>query len=187
MTPEELKALLRRITNHLNHLQDQLYDAPLHAARYSQTDARKTNSAPAAPTDLTTLDYIHTHVDPVIRGWCYSLANSHMIGNLPHDCPTSVWTAWLARHAQTLLTADYAQDAIDELTSLESELRTRIHPQDPTQLDLPEYATIDTIAKIMGKTPEAMRKWCERKQITRYTIGGKVHYKTTEITNKNKA
>lgn len=186
MTPEQLKTLLRRIATHLNHLQETLYDAPLHAARYSQTDSRKTNSEPAAPTDLTTLDYLHGHVDPVIRGWCYNLANSHMLGHLPHDQPTSVWTAWLARHATTLLTTDYAQDCISELQELEAELRARIHP-DNKHPNLPEFATINDLAHAMNKTPDAMRKWCERKGLTKYTIGGKVHYKTSEATTaKNK-
>lgn len=185
MTLEELKALLRRIATHLNHLQDQLYDTPLHAARYSQTDARKTNSTPAAPTDLTTLDYLQQHVDPIIKGWCYSLANSHLIGHLPHDQPTSVWTAWLSRHAATLLTTDYAQDCADELQDLESELRARIHPQDPHNIDLPEYATVDAIANLTGKTIAAQRKWCERNGITRYVINGRVHYKTSEVTSAN--
>lgn len=186
MTTEELKQLLRRIATHLNHLQDQLYDTPLHAARYSQTDARKTNSTPAAPTDLTTLDYLQQHVDPIIKGWCYSLANSHLIGHLPHDQPTSVWTAWLSRHAATLLTTDYAQDCTDELQDLESELRSRIHPQDPHEIKLPDYATVDEIAQALGKTPAAIRKWCERRQITKYTENGKTHYKTNEITTKTK-
>ena len=34
----------------------------------------------------------------------------------------------------------------------------------------------------MNKTPDAMRKWCERKGLTKYTIGGKIHYKTSEAT-----
>lgn len=181
MTLEELKQLLRRIADHLNHLQDQLYDVPLHAARYSQTDARKTNSEPAAPTDLTTLDYLHQHVDPIIRGWCYSLANSHLIGGLPWDKPASVWTAWLARHAEVLLTADYAQDCIQELQELEAELRARIHP-DNKHPNLPEFATINDLAHAMNKTPDAMRKWCERKGLTKYTIAGKIHYKTSQVT-----
>lgn len=183
MTLEELKNLLRRIADHLNHLQDQLYDTPLHAARYSQTDARKTNSEPAAPTDLTTLDYLHQHIDPIIRGWCYNLANSHTLGNLPHDQPASIWTAWLARHAETLLTADYAQDCISELQELEAELRHRIHPQDPHHVKLPDYATADEIAKALGKTPAAIRKWCERHQVTKYTENGKTQYRTCEIKN----
>lgn len=179
MTVDELKNLLRQLANNIHHIQDSLYDAPLHATRYSQTDARKTNSTPAAPTDLTTLDYLTTTIDPIIKGWCYNLANTHQCLNLPHDQPTTIWIAWLTRHAQTLLTTTYAQDCIDELTTLNTELRTRIHPQNPH--NLPDYATVETIAQALGKTPTAIRKWCERKQITRYTINGKVHYKTNEI------
>lgn len=187
MTPEELKTLLRRIANNIHHIQDSLYDEPLHAARYSQTDARKTNSTPAAPTDLTALDYLTTTIDPIIKGWCYNLANTHQCLGLPHDQPTTIWVAWLTRHAKVLLTTDYAQDCIDELTALNSELRHRIHPQDPHEIKLPDYATVEEIAQALGKTPAAIRKWCERKQITKYTQNGKTHYKTHEITTQIKS
>lgn len=187
MTPQELKTLLRHITNHINHLQQQLYDQPLQAARYSQTDSRRTNSTPAPPTDLTTLDYLHQHIDPIIRGWCYSLANSHQLGQLPHDQPTTLWTAWLAKHANTLTATDYAQDCIQELQALEAELAHHIHPTNPHTQQLPEYATTQQLAELTGKTPAAIRKWCERKEITKYTINGKVHYKTSEVNAQNVA
>ena len=181
MTVDELKNLLRQLAGNIHHIQDSLYDAPLHATRYSQTDARKTNSTPAAPTDLTALDYLTTTIDPIIKGWCYNLAHSHQCLGLPHDQPTTIWVAWLTRHAPILLTTNYATDCLHELQHLDHELRTRIHPQEPHEIKLPDYATVDEIAQALGKTPAAVRKWCERHHVTKYIQGGLVHYRTAEL------
>lgn len=181
MTVDELKQLLRTIAFHLNYIEKLQYDEALHSTRYSQTDSRINNGGPSEPLSITNLDYQLGTVDTVIKGWCYSLANSHQCPGLPHDKPTSVWVAWLSRYASVLLTADYADDSCDELGELESQLRARIHPQEPHEIKLPDYATVDEIAQALGKTPHAVRKWCERKQVTKYIQDGLVHYRTAEI------
>lgn len=181
MTVEETKQLLRRIAGHIHHLQGELYDYALQATRYSQTDSHKSHGGPSEPLDVIALDYIQESVAPVVKGWCYSLSNSHQARGLPESQPLTIWCAWLTRYTPLLLTTDYADQAVEELQELEAELRSRIHPQEPHEVELPAYATVDAIAQALGKTPAAVRKWCERKEVTRYMMAGRVHYRTAEI------
>lgn len=181
ITVDETKQLLRRIATHLHHLQGELYDYSLQATRYSQTDSHKSHGGPSEPLDIIALDYIEETVTPVVKGWCYSLANSHQARGIPEDQPLTIWCAWLTRYTPLLLTADYAEQAVEELQELEAELRSHIHPQEPHEIKLPDYATVDEIAQALGKTAAAVRKWCERKQVTKYIQGGLVHYRTAEI------
>lgn len=181
ITVEETKHLLRTIAGHIHHLQGELYDHALQATRYSQTDSHKSHGGPSEPLDVIALDYIQESVAPVVKGWCYSLANSHQARGLPEDRPLTIWCAWLTRYTPLLLTTDYVDQAVEELQELEAELRARIHPQEPHEIKLPDYATVDEIAKALGKSTHAIRKWCERKQVTNYILDGRVHYRTAEI------
>lgn len=180
VTLEELKTLIKQLGNHLRHIQEEQDDHTLQAARYSQTESRKTNGGPSEPLSIDRLDYTIEEIEERVKAWCYSLANYYTIGGMPHDQRASVWAAWLAARAKLLLETDYADLTIEEIQSFETELRHAIYP-DGKYLDLPEIAPIDQLAHTFNKKPDTMRKWCERHEITRYTMGGKVHYKTSEV------
>lgn len=180
MTTEELKTLIKQLTNHIRHLQETQYDHALQATRYSQTDSHKSHGGPSEPLSVTALDFMIEEIHARVQAWCFSLANYHTIGGLPHVQPASVWCAWLHRHAALILATNYAEETIEEIQAFESKLRHDIYP-DGKYLDLPDIAPIDQLAHTFNKKPDTMRKWCERHEITRYTIDGKVHYKTSQI------
>lgn len=180
-TPNDFRQVLRQLAHHLHHLQTELYDTGLPAARQSQTGARTTTVKGRPPCDLTMLDHLHTDVMPRIAGWAYNLSADTGI-----TIPTQVitgghWCAWLNRYADTLTTMPWAQDCYDELTDLQAELRHHINPPQPARVKLPDYATADEIAKALGKTPDAVRKWCKRHRITSYIEQGKVMYRAKDI------
>lgn len=187
MNGTQLHNLLRHIADHCHHLQTELENAPLHAPRYSQTDSHKNHSRSQPPTNITTLTYITDDVAPIITGWAKNLASSAHLTGLPLGQPLATWCAWLNRHRETLLTMDWADDCTTELTDLENELRHHIHPTNPHQIKLPDYATAQEIGNALGKTPDAIYKWCKRHGVTAYKIGGKNHFRTRELMPKTEA
>lgn len=189
-TPNDFRQVLRQLANHLHHLHQELLDTGLPAARQSQTGARTTTVKGRPPCDLTLIDTIeHTPINqhgptpgPSIRGWAYNLAADTSIPTpLPVSQPLTLWCAWLNRHADSIAAMPWAAEAYDELTAIETALRAHIQPPEPARVKLPDYATADEIAKALGKTPDAVRKWCKRHGITSYTISGNKHYRTVEL------
>lgn len=180
-TPNDFHQVLRQLANHLHHLHQELYDTGLPAARQSQTGARTTTVKGRPPCDLTMLDHLHQDVMPRIQGWAYNLSTDTGLTIPTTVITNNFWCAWLNRHTATLTTMPWAQDCLDELLDLEAELRAHIQPPEPARVKLPDYATADEIAKALGKTPDAVRKWCKRHRITSYLLNGKTHYKTNEL------
>lgn len=186
MNEQELRTTLRRLAGHLHHLESELHDAPLHAPRYSQIDSHQSHGGPRPPTNLTQLNYLMEDVAPIITGWATNLAASATLTGLPTNQPLATWCAWLSRHRHTLLTMDWADDAVTELQELETELRHLIHPQDPN-LQIEHRQTSKSVCYRLGNmghriTPAQLRGWARRGHITSVDInGGHNGYLLTEV------
>lgn len=161
-TPNDFRQVLCQLANHLHHLQTELYDTGLPAARQSQTGARTTTVKGRPPCDLTMLDHLNHYVMPRIQGWAHNLSTDTGLTIPTTVITNNYWCAWLKWHATELTTMPWAQDCLDELTDLEVELRAHIQPPEPDRVSLPDYATADEIVHALGKTPDAVRKWCKR-------------------------
>lgn len=178
--PHNLGLILRRLANNLHTLQTDYWDSDLHVVRQSQTGVRHTTTGPSTPGDDTQLDYlneIQSRLEELSTNVSEDLA-------LPIPAQARIgpfWAAWLYRHRHKLEKLTWYDDLTQELTDLDSELTARIHPTQPHRINLPDYATADEIAKAVGKTPAAIRKWCTRHHITAYTQAGRVHYRTREL------
>lgn len=184
-TPTDFRQVLRQLANHLHHLQAELYDTGLPAARQSQTGARTTTTKGRPPCDITMLDHLHTDVMPRIAGWAYNLSTDTGL-----TIPTTVitngfWCAWLNRHAGTLTTMPWAQDCYDELHDLQAELQAHIHPPQPN----PQYEQRQTARSIIHRlhqmghttiTPDTLRQWAHRGKITTITINSRNGYLLSE-------
>ena len=182
---DTLATTLRRLAGHLHHLQQELVDAPLHAPRYSQTDSRKTHSGPKSPTNDTDLDYLNDvqfRIGQLAKNVSEDLAL--VIPTIVKD--KELWTGWLYRNRNKLPRLDWYEDLTDNLTDIETELRIKIHPTDVHEIKLPDYATAEEIGHALGKTPDAVRKWCTRHHVTAYMQQGKVMYRTAEINTSQK-
>ena len=187
MTPEELATTLRHLAGHLHHLQQELYDAPLHAPRYSQTDSHKSHGGPKAPCNIANLDYLRdTGADDIIKGWATNLATDTPAHGLPHGQPLATWCAWLHRNLHHLETVPWSQEATTELQELEATLRHHIHPQDPNfQIEHRQTArSICNRLTQMGHhiTPATLRQWHKRGKITAVELSnGHNGYLLTEV------
>lgn len=159
-TPNDFRQVLRQLANHLHHLQAELYDTGLPAARQSQTGARTTTVKGRPPCDLTIIDTIeHTPINqdgptpgPSIRGWAYNLAaDTPTPTPLPTNQPLATWCAWLNRHANQLAEMPWAAEAYDELHDIETTLRHQLNPTNP-------HLTA-AIAKDKLGTPTQTARW----------------------------
>ncbi|TYR17950.1 hypothetical protein FYJ88_03745 [Corynebacterium urealyticum] len=176
----ELVPLLARLDGHLRHLQIELWEDKYHCAKTSQTGVRANTTGPSSPTNDLTLDYV-VDVQLRLRELCTNAAD-----DLAQPVPTGTtvggfWVRWLGQQAGSLTQLEWYDDLVQELVDLEAELRHRIHPQDPHEVKLPDYATAEEIGKALGKTAEAVRKWCIRRGVTAYIIDRKTVYRTCEI------
>ena len=113
-TPNDFRQVLRQLANHLHHLQAELYDTGLPAARQSQTGARATTVKGRPPCDLTMLDHLHTDVMPRIQGWAYNLSTDTGLTIPTTVITNNFWCAWLNRYATELTTMPWVQDCYDE-------------------------------------------------------------------------
>lgn len=187
MTPEDLAPILRRLAGHLNHLQGELRDQPLHAPRYSQTDSHKSHGGPKPPCDTTQLDYL-LDLNERMGELCGNIADDLNL-MLPHKVKTNgngMWCAWLLRHTSKLPRLTWYPDLTTDLTDLEAELRHHIHPQDPN-LQIEHRQTSRSICHrlaTMGHTitPDLLRQWAKRGKISAIELkGGRNGYLLTEV------
>lgn len=177
---ESLAPTLRCLSAHLHHLQTEVWEARYHCARTSQTGVRANTTGPSSPTNDTQLTYL-TETQARLRELCTNISEDLTIPIPQTAAVGNFWAAWLYRHRARLQNLTWYTDLTEELTDLEAELRHHIHPQDPHEVKLPDYATAEEIAQALGKTPAAIRKWCTRHHVTAYTQDGRCHYRTTEI------
>lgn len=177
---ESLAPTLRSLSNHLHHLQTEVWEAHYHCARTSQTGVRANTTGPSSPTNDTQLTYL-TETQARLRELCTNISEDLTIPIPQTAAAGNFWAAWLYRHRARLQHLTWYTDLTEELTDLEAELRHHIHPQDPHEVKLPDYATAEEIAQALGKTPGAIRKWCKRHEVTSYLQGGKVQYRTAEL------
>lgn len=176
----DLPTTLRHLANHLHHLQTEIWENRYHAARTSQTGTRHTTTGPSSPTNDTQLTYL-TEIQARLRELCTNISEDLTIPIPQTAAVGNFWAAWLYRHRAKLQHLTWYTDLTEELVDLEAELRHHIHPQAPHEAKLPDYATADEIGRALGKTPDAIRKWCKRHEVTSYLQGGKVYYRTAEI------
>ena len=188
MTPEELAPILRHLAGHLNHLQGDLRDQPLHAPHYSQTDSHKSHGGPKPPCNTTQLDYL-LDLNERLGELCGNIADDlHLM--LPHKVKAhgnGMWYAWLLRHASKLPTLTWYPDLTDALVDTEAELRHHIHPPQSN----PQYEQRQTSRSIIYRlhqmghttiTPNTLRQWAHRGKITTITTpGGRNTYLLTEV------
>lgn len=171
---------LRHIANHLHTLQTNYWESDLHAARQSQTGVRTNTTGSNTPGDDTQLEYLN-QIQDRLQELCENIRDDLTIPIPAAARVGAFWAAWLHRHRHRLKELTWYDDLEQELTDLETELTTHIHPTRPHTINLPDYATADEIAKALGKTPQAIRKWCTRHHVTAYTQNGRIHYRTQEI------
>ena len=177
----DLPTTLRHLANHLHHLQTEIWENRYHAARTSQTGVRHTTTGPSSPTNDTQLDYLLDTQTRLRELATNASEDLHVL--IPHNTQVGdYWAAWLHRHRAQLQDLTWYDDLETELQDLEAELRHHIHPQAPHTVKLPDYATADEISRALGKTPDAIRKWCKRHHVTAYIENGKTKYRTKEIT-----
>ncbi|HGL9148764.1 TPA: hypothetical protein ACKLO9_001558 [Neisseria gonorrhoeae] len=180
--PADLPTTLRHLANHLHHLQTEIWENRYHAARTSQTGVRHTTTGPSSPTNDTQLDYLLDTQTRLRELATNASEDLHIL--IPHNTQVGdYWAAWLHRHRTQLQDLTWYEDLETELQDLEAELRHHIHPQAPHTVKLPDYATADEIGRALGKTPDAIRKWCKRHHVTAYIENGKTKYRTKEITD----
>lgn len=180
MTTEHLAHTLRRMAGHINHLRDAIRDQPLRAPRYSQTDSHQSHGGPKSPTNDHDLDYLNDVQGRLREITCNASEDLALV--IPHNVHAhGHWTGWLYRNRAHLPQLSWFDDLTDNLTDIEAELRTKIHPTDPHEVKLPDYATAEEIAKALGKSTDSVRKWCKRHEVTSYLQGGKVQYRTAEL------
>lgn len=182
---DDLTPILRRLSSHLHHLQTEVWEARYHSARTSQTGVRANTTGPSSPTNDTQLTYL-TETQARLRELCTNISEDLHIPIPQAATVGNFWAAWLHRHHHKLHHLPWYTDLTEELTDLEAELRHHIHPQDPHQVKLPDYATAEEIAQALGKTTTAIRKWCVRHKVTAYTFEGKVRYRTAELNISSK-
>ena len=177
MTPETLAHTLRRMAGHINHLRDAIRDQPLRAPRYSQTDSHQSHGGPKSPTNDHDLDYLNDVQDRLREITCNVSEDLALV--IPHNVHAhGHWTAWLYRNRAHLPQLSWFDDLADNLTDIETELRVKIHPTDPHEIKLPDYATAEEIARAHNITPRAVRKYCQKHHITKWQIEGQTTYST---------
>ena len=188
MTAEDLAHTLRRLAGHLNHLQDHIYDTPLHATRYSQTDSHQSHGGPKSPTNDTDLDYLNE-----VQGRLGEMVKnvSEDLGILiPRNVVTgNFWAAWLYRNRNKLPQLGWYEDLVDNLTDIETELRVKIHPQDPNP-QIEHRQTARSICHRLDRMghhirPATLRQWAQRGKITAIEqADGKNGYLLSEVINQ---
>lgn len=177
---DDLTPILRRLSTHLHHLQTEVWEARYHCARTSQTGVRANTTGPSSPTNDTQLTYL-TETQARLRELCTNISEDLTIPIPQTAAVGNFWAAWLYRHHPNLQHLTWYTDLTEELRDLEAELRHHIHPQDPHEVKLPDYATAEEIAQALGKTPGAIRKWCVRHHVAAYLQNGKTMYRTAEL------
>ena len=180
MHTEEFANVLRRLAGHISYLQQELEDSGLPVARQSQTGVRSSTVNRSAPVDLTQLDYMQAAA-VIVKGWSFNLAKDTCARGLPMNQPLAHWAAWLRRNVNFLADVPWLEDCEVEIVELESDLRHRIHPTDPHEIKLPDYASAEEIGQAIGKKANTIRTWCRRNNVTAYVESGITKYRTAEI------
>ena len=180
MTPETLAHTLRRLAGHINHLRDAIRDQPLRAPRYSQTDSHQSHGGPKSPTNDHDLDYLNDVQARLREITCNVSEDLTLV--IPHNVHAQGhWTAWLYRNRHKLPQLSWYEDLTDNLIDIEAELRVKIHPTDPHEVKLPDYATAEEIGQAVGKKANTIRTWCRRNNVTAYIENGTIKYRTAEV------
>ena len=181
-TEPEAHAFLTDLTRLAQALDDAVLDSGLPAASGENAGIARSLPKSKSPCSDTLGDMRRAALD-IIQPCAGNLSADLMIGGVPHGVTElEPWARWLHRHRIDLIARPWWPDAEEELRDkVHRPLADHLTPPEPTRPNLPDFATAEELATVLGKTVANTHRWCCRHNVESFTIGGVKHYKTTEV------
>ncbi|WP_417287121.1 hypothetical protein [Corynebacterium variabile] len=183
-TEPEAHAFLTDLTRLAQALDDAVLDSGLPAA--SGENAGIARSLPKSKSPCSdSLGDMRRDALAYVQQWAGNLSSDLTIRqpDTEKTGPTlTPWVHWLHRHRVDLIARPWWPDAEEELRDkVHRPLADQFTPPDPNRPLLPDFATAEELAAVIGKTVANTHRWCTRHHVESFTIGGVKHYKTTEV------
>lgn len=147
----QLTHLLTTLHRQITTLEDQL----IQTTRPSENPTCRPQPGSQAPLNLEVLHYLLNDVEPIISGWALNLASDLQVP-LPRQPGTAWWARWLIDHQGYLAQRPWIDDCIQELGALSTTLADKENPPGV------QFLTVKDMARLWGKTPEAVTKQLQR-------------------------